>query len=160
MAVECRRGREHMRVDGSLRVPGDKSISHRGLMLAALGDGTSRITGILQSADVASTAAVLRRLGATIPPLAADMAVEGVGLERSGRRLSPPSRTCRSGAVKWLPLGWAGSPAGGPVVWEHLRIAYVILKVLNIFEPVRVSEEIEAAGLDQVLHGETAYDLA
>ena len=69
-----------MKVHGALRVPGDKSISHRALMLAALGDGTSRITGILESADVASTAEVLRRLGAAIPPLAPDMTVEGVGL--------------------------------------------------------------------------------
>jgi Amt family ammonium transporter len=39
-------------------------------------------------------------------------------------------------------------------------VTYLILKVLNVFEPVRVSEEVEAAGLDQVLHGESAYDLA
>ena len=39
-------------------------------------------------------------------------------------------------------------------------VTFLILKVLNVFEPVRVSEEVEAAGLDQVLHGETAYDLA
>ena len=36
-----------MIVSGRLRVPGDKSISHRALMLAALGDGASRITRIL-----------------------------------------------------------------------------------------------------------------
>jgi Amt family ammonium transporter len=39
-------------------------------------------------------------------------------------------------------------------------VTFLILRVLNVFEPVRVSEEVEAAGLDQVLHGETAYDLA
>jgi ammonium transporter, Amt family len=39
-------------------------------------------------------------------------------------------------------------------------VTYLILKVLNVFESVRVSEEIEATGLDQILHGETAYDLA
>ncbi len=39
-------------------------------------------------------------------------------------------------------------------------VTYLILKVLNIFEPVRVSEEVEARGLDEFLHGETAYDLA
>jgi Amt family ammonium transporter len=39
-------------------------------------------------------------------------------------------------------------------------VTFLILKVLNVFEPVRVTEEVEAAGLDQVLHGETAYDLA
>ncbi len=39
-------------------------------------------------------------------------------------------------------------------------VTYLILKLLNVFEPIRVSAEVEAGGLDQPLHGETAYDLA
>jgi ammonium transporter, Amt family len=39
-------------------------------------------------------------------------------------------------------------------------ISFGILKVLNFFGPVRVSEEHEMGGLDQLLHGEAAYDLA
>ena len=74
-------------VRGTVRVPGDKSVSHRSLMLSALAEGESRITGILRSADVLSTAEVLRRLGASIPPLSDDFAVEGVGL----RGLRAPS---------------------------------------------------------------------
>ena len=70
-----------MRVDGTIRVPGDKSISHRALMLAALGDGPSRISRILDSADVRSTAGVLRALGASIPALSDDFVVQGVGLD-------------------------------------------------------------------------------
>ena len=73
-----------MIVEGTLRVPGDKSISHRALMLAALGDGTSRITGILESQDVHSTASTLRQLGAAIPELSADISVSGVGLRGLG----------------------------------------------------------------------------
>jgi 3-phosphoshikimate 1-carboxyvinyltransferase len=76
-----------MRVHGTVRVPGDKSISHRALMLAALGDGPSRISRILDSADVRSTAGVLRALGASIPELRDDFVVEGGGL----RGLRPPS---------------------------------------------------------------------
>src|SRR5207253_2371885 len=68
-----------MRVFGSLRVPGDKSISHRALIFGALGDGPSRVTGILQSADVHSTAGVLRSLGVAIPELTLDVVVQGVG---------------------------------------------------------------------------------
>ena len=65
----------------SLRVPGDKSVSHRALMLAVLGRGSSRVRGLLRSADVASTAGVLRALGATIPDLATDeLVIEGRGL--------------------------------------------------------------------------------
>ena len=81
-----------MIVDGSLRVPGDKSISHRALMLAALADGRSRITGILESDDVRSTASVLRALGARIPELADDIAVIGVGLR--GLRAPAASLDC------------------------------------------------------------------
>src|SRR4051812_6683001 len=69
-----------MRVSGTIRVPGDKSISHRALMLAALGTGSSRITGILESADVHSTAGVLRTLGVEIPVLSPDIVIRGVGL--------------------------------------------------------------------------------
>ncbi len=69
-----------MIVTGALRVPGDKSISHRSLILGALGDGTSRITRILQSADVHSTAGMLRSLGVDVPTLSNDFALRGVGL--------------------------------------------------------------------------------
>lgn len=69
-----------MKVHGTLRVPGDKSVSHRSLMLAALGSGRSRVRGILDSADVRSTAGVLRALGVEIPSLGPDVTVGGVGL--------------------------------------------------------------------------------
>jgi 3-phosphoshikimate 1-carboxyvinyltransferase len=51
---------------GTVRVPGDKSISHRSLMLSALAVGESRITGLLEGEDVLATAAAMRAMGATI----------------------------------------------------------------------------------------------
>ena len=63
-----------------LRVPGDKSISHRALICAALASGRSRIRNILASADVHATAGVLRSLGTAIPPLSDDVRVDGRGL--------------------------------------------------------------------------------
>ncbi|MGH9120597.1 MAG: 3-phosphoshikimate 1-carboxyvinyltransferase [Acidimicrobiales bacterium] len=51
-----------------LRVPGDKSISHRALLLAALASGTSQIEGLSTGDDVARTAAALSSMGATITP--------------------------------------------------------------------------------------------
>lgn len=51
---------------GEIRVPGDKSISHRALMLALVARGESRIEGAGDGADVRSTAAVARALGATV----------------------------------------------------------------------------------------------
>jgi 3-phosphoshikimate 1-carboxyvinyltransferase len=56
-------------VAGSVRVPGDKSITHRVLLLAGLGQGTSRIRGALTSLDARSSARVLRQLGAEVSPL-------------------------------------------------------------------------------------------
>ena len=64
----------------AVRVPGDKSISHRALICAALASGRSRIRNILPSADVRSTAGVLRALGAGVPQLGDDMRVDGRGL--------------------------------------------------------------------------------
>lgn len=51
---------------GELRVPGDKSISHRALLLAALAEGTSSITGLSNGADVAATAAAIEAVGTTV----------------------------------------------------------------------------------------------
>ncbi|BBC72421.1 3-phosphoshikimate 1-carboxyvinyltransferase [Altererythrobacter sp. B11] len=51
---------------GRIRVPGDKSISHRALMFGALAEGETRITGLLEGEDVLATAAALRAMGATI----------------------------------------------------------------------------------------------
>lgn len=62
-----------------VRIPGDKSLSHRALMFAALGGGTSRIAGLLDSADVRSTAECLRRLGVSVPPTDAPLRIESRG---------------------------------------------------------------------------------
>lgn len=51
---------------GQIAIPGDKSISHRALMLSALAVGESRVTGLLEGHDVLATAAAMRAMGATI----------------------------------------------------------------------------------------------
>lgn len=53
-------------LDGAVRVPGDKSISHRAIMFAAMAEGTSRLTGVLDSADVRSTIGAMSSLGAQV----------------------------------------------------------------------------------------------
>ena len=57
------------RLAGSLAVPGDKSVSHRSLILNAIANGTATVTGISDGADVRSTAACLRAMGVSIEPL-------------------------------------------------------------------------------------------
>ena len=51
------------RLAGTLRVPGDKSISHRALILGAMAVGETRITGLLEGKDVLNTAAALIACG-------------------------------------------------------------------------------------------------
>jgi 3-phosphoshikimate 1-carboxyvinyltransferase len=65
-----------MILSGSVRVPGDKSLTHRALYLAALAPGRSRLEGVLTSLDARSTAAAVRRLGADVSPLRSGRVVE------------------------------------------------------------------------------------
>jgi 3-phosphoshikimate 1-carboxyvinyltransferase len=66
---------------GRIRVPGDKSISHRSLMLSALAVGESRVTGLLEGEDVMSTAAAMRAMGAQIERTGAGAwTIHGVGV--------------------------------------------------------------------------------
>ncbi len=51
---------------GRVRVPGDKSISHRSIMLGALAVGETRVTGLLEGEDVLATAAAMRAMGASV----------------------------------------------------------------------------------------------
>jgi 3-phosphoshikimate 1-carboxyvinyltransferase len=88
------------RFGGAGTVPGDKSLSHRALLLAALAVGESRITGLLEAADVHATAAALRALGVELERQGEGRwQVHGVGLGG----LSEPDRP--------LDLGNAGTGA-------------------------------------------------
>ena len=95
-----------MKVRGTVRPPGDKSISHRALMLAALaggGKGTSELEGLLTGADVKSTARVLRQLGGEISSIRDDTKV----VVHASRISHPASRLhCgNSGTTARLMLG-------------------------------------------------------
>jgi 3-phosphoshikimate 1-carboxyvinyltransferase len=68
---------------GRLALPGDKSISHRALLIAALATGTSRIHGLSDGADVAATAAALRAMGVVVEA-AGEQAVDVSGLGVGG----------------------------------------------------------------------------
>ncbi|PYP37886.1 MAG: 3-phosphoshikimate 1-carboxyvinyltransferase [Gemmatimonadetes bacterium] len=92
-----------VKVQGVVRPPGDKSISHRVLMLAALARGTSELSGLLTGEDVKSTARVLRQLGADISPIRA----AGPVSVHASRITHPASRlNCgNSGTTARLMLG-------------------------------------------------------
>lgn len=67
---------------GTVTVPGDKSISHRAIMLAALADGTSHIDRFLEGADTRATASIFEQLGVRIEtPSPSKRIVHGVGVD-------------------------------------------------------------------------------
>ena len=101
-----------------VRVPGDKSISQRALILAALAEGESRLRGLLPSADPRSTAGALRTLGVAIPPLPDDgseIRVVGRGLRGLGAP-SGPLDLGNSGTGTRLLLGVLAGQPGTAVV--------------------------------------------
>ena len=69
------------RISGTLRVPGDKSISHRAIIFGAIAEGVTRISGFLEGEDALSTIAIFRRLGVRIDgPDNGRVTVYGVGM--------------------------------------------------------------------------------
>lgn len=68
--------------DASVTVPGDKSVSHRALMLGSIAEGRTTVGGFLSGEDCLATLAAMRALGVEIQqPGATDMLIEGVGLQ-------------------------------------------------------------------------------
>jgi 3-phosphoshikimate 1-carboxyvinyltransferase len=100
---------------GTLRVPGDKSISHRYAMIGALARGTTSVTHLAPGADVAATIACLRALGVSIDAAGGAMRVEGRGI-RGLRAASDAIDAANSGTTMRL---MSGIVAGHPF---HTRI--------------------------------------
>ena len=97
-------GADRVHVVGEVRVPGDKSISHRALLLGAITDGRCSVRGILRSGDTESSARVLRALGVDIEPLGAATTIMGRGLR--GLVAASDSLDCgNSGTTARLLLG-------------------------------------------------------
>jgi 3-phosphoshikimate 1-carboxyvinyltransferase len=67
-------------LSGTIRLPGDKSISHRALMLGALATGVTRLTGLLEAEDVLNTAKALQALGVPIEKVGKEWHVTGRGV--------------------------------------------------------------------------------
>jgi len=149
-----------MKVHGSLRVPGDKSISHRSLILGAIANGESRIRGILQSADVHSTAGVLRALGVQIPDLTTDITVRGVGL----RGLAQPAKPLdcgNSGTTTRLMAGVvAATPVEATFVGDASLSRRPMRRVARPLEAMGAKVELpEHGGLPMLIHGGALHSL-
>ncbi len=104
-------------LQGQIQVPGDKSISHRALMLGALATGITRIQGLLPGEDPQSTSQCLRQMGVTISNIQApEVLVTGVGLgnlQEPGNILDSGN----SGTTLRLMLGVTASQPGLFATW-------------------------------------------
>src|ERR1700737_2821565 len=117
-------------VAGELRVPGDKSIAHRALMLAAMAQGESRIDGLPEGEDVAATVACLRGLGVNIDRTGGPARVHGGGW----RSFSPPHGPldcANSGTTMRLLLGllagsWVSATLDGDASLKRRPMARVV----------------------------------
>lgn len=129
-----------LRIGGEVRVPGDKSITHRALMLAAAASGESRLRGLLGGADCRSTAAVLRALGLPMPDIpldGAEIRVAGQGLD-AWRTPSTPLDCGNSGTTARLMMGLV---AGRPI-----RAVFTGDESLSSRPMRRVTEPLAAMG--------------
>jgi 3-phosphoshikimate 1-carboxyvinyltransferase len=149
-----------MKVFGSLRVPGDKSISHRALIFGALGTGESRVTRILQSADVHSTAGVLRSLGVSIPELSEDFTVRGLG--RSSLRQPTENLDCgNSGTTTRLMAGVvAASKVTATFVGDASLSKRPMRRVATPLEAMGAQFDLPAhGGLPMTITGGSLHDI-
>jgi 3-phosphoshikimate 1-carboxyvinyltransferase len=148
-------------VSGSLHVPGDKSISHRSLILGVLGVGESRITGILESQDVHSTAGVLRALGAEVPALSADFMLRGTG---SGGLTQPAANLdCgNSGTTTRLMAGVvAALPIEATFVGDASLSRRPMRRIARPLEAMGARVELpEHGGLPMTIRGGALHDTA
>lgn len=104
-----------------LRVPGDKSISHRALLVASLARGKSRIRGILTGEDPQATASILRTMGVGIPRLDAHRELRVTGVGARGLREPRQVLDCaNSGTTARLLLGvLAGQKLGATLTGDE-----------------------------------------
>ncbi len=103
MSVKTITKAKHIR--GEIQTPGDKSISHRAIMLGSLAKGTTEITGLLQSADCRSTIDCFQKLGVSITSSGDTILVEGQGL----RGLKPQKKALSSSGILSLDAGNSGT---------------------------------------------------
>jgi 3-phosphoshikimate 1-carboxyvinyltransferase len=100
------------KLSGSIRVPGDKSISHRALILGAIAEGVTRITGFLESTDCVATRKALQNMGVKIQRDSdvAEITVQGVGLQGLQAPMAPLDLGNSGTAMRLLCGVLAGQP--------------------------------------------------
>jgi 3-phosphoshikimate 1-carboxyvinyltransferase len=133
-----------MRLRGAVRVPGDKSASHRAVMLSALAPGTSRIEGLSRGEDVLATTQIMERLGATVESRDAAIEVEG---PRRGLVATAEELQCGNSGTTMRLL--AGIVAGIPGHHHLVGDASLSRRPMD-----RVARPLRLMGAQVIGHGE------
>ena len=144
-----------------IRVPGDKSLSHRALIFAALATGRSRIRDILRSADVQSTAGVLRALGVSVPPLGDEITIDA----RGTRAMLAPSTDLdcgNSGTTTRLMAGVAaGCDFSARFIGDGSLSKRPMRRVARPLIAMGARVELEAGdGLPMTIHGGALHSIS
>ncbi len=148
------------RLAGSIRFPGDKSISHRYAMLAAIAEGRSEIHGFAESADCHSTLGCLERLGVRIEKEGDLIGIEGVGLAGLGPSSTPLDAGNSGSTMRMLAGILAGQSfrtvIGGDASLSRRPMKRVIEPLTQMGARIKSSEgglpplEIEGGGLKPI----------
>lgn len=134
------------KLDGTLSLPADKSISHRSAMFAALHDGSSTIMNFSEAADPHSTLYCLRQLGVEIEEKGSTIIVKGVG--RDGFKTPEKDLDCgNSGTTMRLLSGIiAGSGVEARLVGDESLSSRTMRRIIDPLE--KMGAEIEARNQD------------
>ncbi|MGL6135532.1 MAG: 3-phosphoshikimate 1-carboxyvinyltransferase, partial [Prochlorococcaceae cyanobacterium] len=152
---------------GRVRVPGDKSISHRALLFGAIAEGETRIEGLLPAEDPLSTAACLRAMGVTVSEIRAGEAVTVQGVGVDGFQEPHNVLDCgNSGTTMRLMLGLLAGRAGRHFVLSGdvslrgrpmRRVGAPLAQMGAVIHGRRAGNFAPLAVLGQPLHGTTIH---
>ena len=118
-------------ISGRIIVPGDKSISHRALMLGAIAEGNTTITGFLQGEDTLATANVLRQMGVEIKNDGKIVCIKGVGLKGLKKTNSPIDLGNSGTSVRLMTGLLAGQTFDSELIGDKSLMTRPMLRVIN-----------------------------
>ncbi len=134
------------KISGNIRVPGDKSISHRSVILSSIAEGVSHISGFLQGEDSLNTIKAFQQMGVAIERECDRVQVTGVGLQG----LRAPSADLdmgNSGTAMRLMLGLlAGQNFASRMVGDHSLSSRPMLRVIDPLRTMGASIESADGG--------------
>ena len=135
-------------LQGSIRVPGDKSISHRAIMMGAIAEGTTQVKGFLEGEDSLATLNAFRAMGVTFSePLNGSLSIEGAGL-RGLQAPQQPLNMGNSGTAMRLLCGLlAGQNFSSTLVGDESLSTRPMKRVTEPLKTMGAQLELEEGGV-------------